>query len=105
MGVYAWERQCLMTIYADIAVEIDLDEINDDIEQTVNYFTLSQALIDRSKQCTYQLMESLLIDLRNLIIGFDARIKSLNICLSKQGILKEAQSTSVSLSWSRDESA
>ena len=54
MGVYEWERQCPMLIHADITVDIDLNSINDNLDSTVNYFTLSQALIKRAAACDYQ---------------------------------------------------
>ena len=102
IGVYEWERQCPMSIYADVSVAIDLDEINDNLASTINYFSLSQTLIKRAKVCDYKLLEALLIDLRNEVIAFDSRIKSISLSLIKRGILKEAQSTSVETVWHRD---
>lgn len=99
MGVYEWERQCPMLIHADITVDIDLNSINDNLDSTVNYFTLSQALIKRAAACDYQLLEALLFDLRDVIIGFDDKIKMIRLRLTKKGILKEAQSTSVEIEW------
>jgi FolB domain-containing protein len=101
IGVYEWERQSLMTILADVSIEITYDDIKDNIDDTVNYFSLSQALINRAEQCEYQLLEALIVDLRNVIINFDDRIQAFNIRLIKKGILKEAESTSVELAWNK----
>ncbi|MDG2348363.1 MAG: dihydroneopterin aldolase [Gammaproteobacteria bacterium] len=101
IGVFEWERQSQMSIFADVTLEIDLDTIEDNIENTVNYFTLSQALIKRASECEYELLEALLIDLRNVVIDFDQRINSLQLRLFKKGVLKEAESTSVEIDWHR----
>ena len=103
IGAYEWERQCPMSIYADVSLEIDLNTIDDDLAGTINYFTLSQALLKRAAACDYQLLEALLIDLRNLIIDFDQRITWVQLRLTKKGILKEAQSTTVEIDWFRND--
>lgn len=100
IGAFEWERQAPMTIYADIVLECDIPDGDDDLAETVDYYTLSQMLIAEAKQTNFKLLEKLAYFLQHKIIAFDERIKAMTLVVSKKGILQQAQSTSVSLSWS-----
>lgn len=99
IGAFEWERQTPMTIYADIVIECDIPDAEDELTSTVDYYQLSKTLLHEAAKTDFKLLEKLAYFLQKTILNFDQRIKRLSLTLSKQGILQDAASTSVTLLW------
>lgn len=102
IGVQAWERTVLQDVMIDADLFADLSAAghSDRIEETVNYKTLTKAMIALTENSSFFLVEALAERLAALCLE-DARVQHVRLSVEKPGALRFARSVGVTLERSR----
>lgn len=96
IGVYDWERSIRQVLIFDIALATDIRPAaaTDNINQTLNYKSLSDRVIEFSESQSHQLIETLAEQVAQLIQA-EFNVSWLSIKLSKPGALPKANNVAV----------
>lgn len=102
IGLQAWERKVLQDVHIDLILFADLAAAgkSDRIEATVNYKTLTKAIIALTEKSSFFLVEALAERLADLCLE-DDRVQRVRISVEKPGALRFARSVGVSIERSR----
>lgn len=105
IGVYDWEKQFKQPLIFDIEMSTDLIKAaqSDDIDDTVNYKTISDEVIDLVSSSRFELIESLAETVCRHIFEHHAAVKAIRLKLSKPNAVPEAQSVGLSIYRQRPE--
>lgn len=84
IGIYDWERKKRQTLRFDLEMDWDISTAaaSDDINDTLDYGAISEALVGFVEDSDYQLIEALANDLAALLISTFA-IPKLKLTLTK----------------------
>ena len=98
IGVQEWERDILQVVRIHVVLHLDLSRAgkSDRIEETVNYKTLTKAIIALTSHSRFFLVESLAEKIAELCLG-DARVARVKVRVEKPGALRFARSVGVTL--------
>ena len=96
IGVYEWERDIQRHLILNIELEIDGTKsgASDDINDTLNYDSLSKMIIAEISNTRYQLLEKLVTHLLDKVME-DKMVKRVRIEIDKGGVVKDVDSISV----------
>lgn len=102
IGVEEWEKENKQTLVFNIELEFDATEAvkTDLVEQTVDYYVLTEKIIKAVEQTHFCLLESLANHILNVIME-DSRIKKATVEVDKPGALPSVDSVSVRCSAER----
>ncbi|MBF0402117.1 MAG: dihydroneopterin aldolase [Magnetococcales bacterium] len=96
IGVQEWERSVLQDVRIDVCLRADLSQAgkSDRIEDTVNYKTLSKAIIALTEQSQFFLVETLAERIAELCLA-DSRVYRVKVSVNKPGALRFAKTVGV----------
>ncbi len=96
VGIQEWERKVLQDVHIDVVLFANLAAAgkSDRIEDTVNYKTLTKAMIALTEKSSFYLVEALAEKLAELCLE-DERVQRVRITLEKPGALRFARSVGV----------
>lgn len=102
IGVYDWERSLRQRLVFDITLATDIKPAaqKDDINQTLDYKTISDRVIAFSESKSHQLIETLAEQVAALILQ-EFNVHWLAVKLSKPGALPKANNVAVYIERSR----
>jgi dihydroneopterin aldolase/D-erythro-7,8-dihydroneopterin triphosphate epimerase len=105
IGINPDERIQRQDVLICLRLETDLRRpgTTDDIDDAVNYRTLTKQVIDYVESSSFQLVERLAEEIAKLCLA-DERIESVQVNLRKPGALRFAKSVGVSIERSRKDS-
>lgn len=98
IGIFDWERKVKQTVFFDIEMATDIKKAaaSDHIDDTLDYKSLSKAVIDFVEKSDFQLVETLAEKVAELIIG-DFNIPWLRLTLNKKGALRHADDVGITI--------
>jgi len=98
IGVNEWEQRIKQKVLVDIELSYDIKPAaeSDDINKTINYQTLCDAITHYVEEQSYQLIESLAEAISNLILS-EFKPIALTLTLTKPKAIKNATSVAVSI--------
>ena len=96
IGIFDWERKIKQTVFFDIEMATDIKKAaaTDHIDDTLDYKSLSKAVIDFVETSEYQLVETLAEKVAELIIN-DFNVPWLKLTLNKKGALRHADDVGI----------
>ncbi len=102
IGVNDWERKERQAVIVNAEIEFDGETAvsTDHINDTIDYRTVSQNLIEYVENSEFQLIEALAGNLLNVLFG-DSRVTRARIEIDKPNAIRSADSTSVEVSGTR----
>ena len=102
IGINDWERVAKQVIELDIALHVDLSKAaaSDDVEDTVNYRTISQQVSEFVENSSFGLVEKLADGVARLCLA-DERVQRVDVRLRKPGALRLADSVGLEITRTR----
>ena len=99
IGINSWERVDKQAVIVNAELEFDgtMAFESDDIDQTLDYRTISKKIIEHVENSQYQLIEALAGNLLKIIME-EPRVKRARIEVDKPNAVRSADSTSVEVS-------
>jgi len=96
IGIFDWERKIKQTVFFDIEMATDIKKAaaSDHIDDTLDYKSLSKAVIDFVENSDFQLVETLAEKVAELIIN-DFGVPWLKLTLNKKGALRHADDVGI----------
>lgn len=96
IGIFDWERKIKQTVFFDIEMATDIKKAaaSDHIDDTLDYKSLSKAVIDFVEGSDFQLVETLAEKVAALIIN-DFNVPWLKLTLNKKGALRHADDVGI----------
>jgi len=96
IGLYSWERMVLQEVRIDLELRCDLRAAgaSDDVQDTVDYKTLTQTIRERTESSRYLLIETLADDVAECCLA-DPRVSSARVRISKPHALRHADDVAV----------
>jgi dihydroneopterin aldolase len=96
IGIFDWERKIKQTVFFDIEMATDIKKAaaSDHIDDTLDYKSLSKAVIDFVEKSDFQLVETLAEKVAELIIN-DFGVPWLKLTLNKKGALRHADDVGI----------
>ena len=103
IGINPEEQANLQDVVLTIGLVCDLREAgqSDDIDKTVNYRTLTKAVIRHVEEHRFQLVEGLAEQVARLCLAHDQRVERVRVQVRKPGALRFARSVGVTIERSR----
>jgi FolB domain-containing protein len=104
IGVNEWERKRAQNILINITLFTDTRRVGktDDINECVNYSTMSKKVLTHAETAARLTVEALANDLAGLCLE-DSRVQKVIIRVEKPGAVRFAESAGVEIERSRDE--
>lgn len=98
IGVYDWEREILQPLEFDIEMATDIQPAaaGDNLELTLDYFAISQAITELVKGSSFKLIESLAEAISELI-RHQFHICWVQVKVSKPGAVPNARNVAVQI--------
>ena len=98
IGINEWERLTKQRISVDIEIEADLSNAgnSDQIEDTVNYRTISKAVIDMVEGSSFGLVEALAQHIADICLS-DPLAQATRVKVTKPGAVRRARSVGVEI--------
>ena len=105
VGINPEEQANLQDVVLTIALFCDCREAGrtDDIDKTVNYRTLTKAVIRHVEEHRFQLVEGLAEQVASICLAQDSRIERVRVKVRKPGALRFARSVGVTIERSRSD--
>ena len=99
IGVFDWERQIKQRLLIDLELDTDIARAasTDDLQYTLDYKAISDAVIAVAENSDYQLIESLAEDLAKMILK-DFSVSGLRLKISKPDAVPQANNVAVKIS-------
>lgn len=96
IGINPWERLTKQRITIDIEMNADLSSAGDSdaIEDTINYRTVSKAVIAEIEASSYGLVEALASRVAEICLE-DKRVQSVEVTVRKPGAVRKATAVGV----------
>jgi 2-amino-4-hydroxy-6-hydroxymethyldihydropteridine diphosphokinase len=96
IGLYSWERMVLQEVRIDLDLRCDLRAAgaSDDVQDTVDYKSLTTTVRERTETSRYLLIESLADDVAECCLA-DPRVHSARVRISKPHALRHADDVAV----------
>lgn len=98
IGVFDWERQIKQRLVMDIELYTDINKAakTDDLQYTLDYKAISDAVIKHTEASSYQLIESLAEALAAMILK-DFSVTKLSLKISKPDAVPQADNVAVKI--------
>ena len=105
IGINSWEWQTKQKIEIDIEIESDLSQAmqSDDINDTVNYRTISKKIMEHVASSEYYLVEKLANKLIEICFNEDQNCISVKMTIRKPGAVRFSESVGVTIMRKRNE--
>lgn len=96
IGIYEWERETKQTIILDIEMAYDIRKAaqSDDIEDTLDYKTLSKRILSFVEQSEFFLVEKLAEEICQVILK-DFNTPWVKLTLNKKGAISGANDVGI----------
>ncbi len=96
IGIFDWERKIKQTVFFDIEMASDIKKAaaSDHIDDTLDYKSLSSAVINFVESSNFQLVETLAEKVAELIMN-DFNVPWLRLTLNKKGALRHADDVGI----------
>ena len=96
IGIFDWERETRQEVSIDIEFPFDCKKAskNDSIEDTLDYKKICKAIIKFVEESTFQLQESLIEGIADLI-KTNFEVESVKLRISKPGAIRSAKDVGV----------
>lgn len=96
IGIYDWEKENKQDVIINISIEFDGSDagISDNIEDTINYKSITKEIINYVENSKFNLIEKLVTDIGEIIMK-DKRILMSTTTVDKPGALRFTDSVSV----------
>ncbi|MEW4983841.1 MAG: dihydroneopterin aldolase [Cycloclasticus sp.] len=96
IGIFDWERTVKQPVFFDLEMATDIKKAaaSDHIDDTLDYKSLSKAVIDFVEKSNFQLVETLAERVAELIIN-DFNVPWLRLTLNKKGALRHADDVGI----------
>jgi dihydroneopterin aldolase/D-erythro-7,8-dihydroneopterin triphosphate epimerase len=104
LGINPDERRNPQTVLVNAVFAADTTAASksDDIDDAVNYRTITKAMIAHIEQGKPMLVERLVAELADICFEADDRIEEVEVTVEKPGALRHARSVGVSITRKRD---
>lgn len=98
IGLEEWERRDKQDILIDLTIFTNVEEAgqHDDVKETLNYRTLTKAIIQHVEASQYQLVEALATAIARICI-VDFKVLKVIVRVEKPGALRFARSVGVEI--------
>jgi FolB domain-containing protein len=98
LGVNEWERRTRQDIVINVTITCDLRAAgkSDDLEDTVNYRTVSKAIVSHVESSRRLTAEALAADVARLCLEMDG-VSAVRVRIEKPGALRFAESVGVEI--------
>jgi dihydroneopterin aldolase len=98
IGVYGWEKTVQQKLYFDLEMAFDNKPAanSDDINQALNYFSVSERVNQFAQQHQFELIETMAEQVAALIMN-EFSVPWIKLTLHKPGALPNAQSLGVQI--------
>ena len=105
IGINPDERKSRQDILVNIAMWVDTRAAgdSDDIDDAVNYRTVTKAIIDHIENSEPYLVERLAADLVRLCFEADSRVQAVELTVEKPGAVRFTRSVGVSIYRKRED--
>jgi len=96
IGIFDWERKIKQTVFFDLEMASDIRKAaaSDHIDDTLDYKSLSNAIISFVESSNFQLVETLAEKVAELIIN-DFNVPWVKLTLNKKGALRHADDVGI----------
>ncbi len=96
IGIYDWERKIRQRVSLDLEMGTDIRQAaaNEDIEQTLNYKSVSKRLISFIEQSEFLLVETMAEQVAQLVLT-EFPVPWLRLRLGKPGAVRDAKDVGV----------
>ena len=97
VGIYDWEKKDKQDVIINVELEFDGEksQISDNIEDTVNYKTITKKIINYVENGNFNLLEKMAGGIISLSLE-NPEVKCVTVTIDKPGALRFADSVSVS---------
>lgn len=104
VGIRPEEREKQQDVVIQVTLRADLRKPgqSDDIDDTIDYATLKQQILDTVEASSFLLIERLAQVIADLCLA-DARVASATVAVEKPGALRFARTVAVEITRTRDE--
>lgn len=98
IGIYEWEKNTRQTILLDLEMATDISKAaaSDDIEDTLNYKSISKRLVEFIENSKFELVERLAEEISSLLI-VEFGVQELKLTLHKPGALSDADDVGIKI--------
>ena len=96
IGIYEWEKEIKQDVIINIIIEFDGSKAgeSDNIEDTIDYKTITKEIISYVENGNFNLLEKLVADIGDIVMK-DKRILKSTTTVDKPGALRFTDSVSV----------
>ncbi|NCY25815.1 MAG: dihydroneopterin aldolase [Alphaproteobacteria bacterium] len=97
IGVYEWERTALRPLLLQVELQVATPNAaaTEAMQDAVDYAQIESCIVEHAAGGTYQLLESFVTNLCQLVLALDSRILHVKVEADKPGALQHARSVSV----------
>lgn len=98
IGIFDWERKIEQTIFFDIemATNVEKAAASDQIEDALDYKSISKSIINFVEKSEYQLVETLAEKVANLVMS-NFNVPWLRLSLNKKGAIRHADDVGITI--------
>ena len=97
VGVYPWEQHILQPLLLDISLPLDTQACHDQLDNTVDYAKLTQAITQLLESKSFQLIETVAEETAQLIHQAYPQVPTVKITVSKPKALKNAHNVGITI--------
>ncbi len=99
IGIFDWERENKQDVIINIKLDFDAQKAtqSDDINDTIDYKTLTKAVIEKVEESSYFLVEKLAKEILNICMN-NPLVQKASVKVDKPFALRFAESVSLELS-------
>ncbi|MBY4676063.1 dihydroneopterin aldolase [Marinobacterium arenosum] len=96
IGIYDWEREVRQTVSLDLEMGTDISAAaaTEDIENTLNYKSVSKRLISFISQSEFLLVETMAEEIAEIVLN-EFNVRWLRLRLGKPGAVRQAKDVGV----------
>lgn len=96
IGIHKWEKQIQQTLVFDIAMQVDLSQPITQLSESIDYTSISQAVISLMRENAFELIETVAQQVAALLLK-SFKLSQVNITVKKPHAIDGASGVSVSL--------
>lgn len=96
IGVHTWEQRILQTLLIEISLTVDTSQCNDDINSTLDYSQLCEAVTQFVESNSFNLIETVANQVANLIQE-KFNITNIEIKVTKPHAINNARGVSITV--------
>ncbi len=98
VGIWDWERKVKQTVVIDLEMACDIRKaaLSDNIEDTVDYKSVSKRLLGFVGDSQYQLVETLTENIARIVIT-EFSVPWVRVRLNKQGAVRNSRDVGISI--------